>query len=489
MQGPLLQDDLWEQEIVPRLPQDLDEQAKALGALRRKRGLKQAQVLLRAILSWVLCQRSLRQLGAWAVVLGLADLCEKAWRKRLAQCGEWLIWLVQSALAGSRKADASGRRVLLVDGTELTPPGGKGQNGWLVQLTYDVGAATLLDVRVGDPHQAESLLGLPLREGDCLLNDRGLTRRAGIMQIAEQKAFQLGRWSQTAVRLQQQDGAALQVDDWLVGLPAEAMIVERPALCVQDSQVVPLRLLALRLPPEQAAKAQARLNKQARRKCQKVRESTLRLACWVILVSTLPADFSASELFWLYRCRWQIERLIKAMKQLLPLVQLRCQKPEMIRTTLLAWILAWIWQEAAVQEIVRQMQQPCGELAQLQEEYRQLQTLWEREEERLAQTHGVMTNARVSECNQEPIYLQSASPAPSALSRWVISCCSLQWWQSVVQGQWRWQRVLDVLPRLLRFFCPSPRRRRCQRLQLEAWLRLRLANPPGFSVPSHSSFP
>jgi hypothetical protein len=168
----------------------------------------------------VLCQRSLRQLGVWAVLLGQADLCERAWRKRLAKCGDWLSWLVQSALGGQGVGEQSDRRVLLVDGTELTPPGGTGHDGWLVQLTYDVGAASLIDVRVGDPHQAESLLGLPLREGDLLLNDRGFTRRVGILAVAEQKAFQLGRWSQTAVSLQDSEGMALQVDDWLAGWPA-----------------------------------------------------------------------------------------------------------------------------------------------------------------------------------------------------------------------------------------------------------------------------
>src|SRR5260370_18522331 len=87
MQARLIQSDLWEQEIVPRLSQDLATQAKTLGALQRKRGIKQASALLRAILSWVHGPRSLRQLGAWAVVLGIADLWETAWRKRLSKCG------------------------------------------------------------------------------------------------------------------------------------------------------------------------------------------------------------------------------------------------------------------------------------------------------------------------------------------------------------------------------------------------------------------
>jgi len=100
-QTQLEQNDLWEQEIVPRLPADLGEQAKGLGALQRRRGIKQASDLLRAILSWILCQRSLRQLGAWAVLLGLADLTDRG----LAQTtGE--MWRL-APLAGTRSTGRS----------------------------------------------------------------------------------------------------------------------------------------------------------------------------------------------------------------------------------------------------------------------------------------------------------------------------------------------------------------------------------------------
>jgi hypothetical protein len=64
----------------------------------------------------------------------------------------------------------------------------------------------------------------------------------------------------------------------------------------------------------QAKQARERLRKCAAREMRQVREQTIIRAGWVILVSTLPATYSTSELFWLYRSRWQIERLIKAMR-------------------------------------------------------------------------------------------------------------------------------------------------------------------------------
>lgn len=53
--------DLWETEIVPRLPAKLDEQARALKAYQRHREIEQASDFLRALLAWVLGGCSFRQ--------------------------------------------------------------------------------------------------------------------------------------------------------------------------------------------------------------------------------------------------------------------------------------------------------------------------------------------------------------------------------------------------------------------------------------------
>lgn len=108
-------------------------------------------------------------------------------------------------------------------------------------------------------------------------------------------------------------GPAVDLLRWLAGQPER--LVDRP-IELGLKQRLPCRLIAWRVPAEQAGRRRPKLRENHRRKWG--REPTAdRLAwCdWTILVTSVPAEqLMAAEAIVLYRARWQIELLFKRWK-------------------------------------------------------------------------------------------------------------------------------------------------------------------------------
>ena len=125
---------------------DLEGSARDCGALRRRRGVADAGVLLRLALVYGGTRLSLRGTVAWAAAAGVADLSDVALLYRLQGAEGWLGWLVRELLSKELAALAAGvaapgaGRVRLVDGTGIGVAGPGGKAMFRLHAAFDLAA-------------------------------------------------------------------------------------------------------------------------------------------------------------------------------------------------------------------------------------------------------------------------------------------------------------------------------------------------------------
>lgn len=79
---------------------------------------------------------------------------------------------------------------------------------------------------------------------------------------------------------------------------------------------LPARLIALRLPQEQADRERAQIKRRAQRNGYTASAEALELAGWLLVITSVDAErLSPREVLVLLRARWQIERLFRRWKQ------------------------------------------------------------------------------------------------------------------------------------------------------------------------------
>jgi len=104
LQAADLLDDAWTTELLPRLPANFQTKAHELQVFQRARGLASPSDLLRGLLAYALHGFSSRAWGAWAVLIGLATISDRAWCGWLRRASPWLLWLVGELLAAELPA-------------------------------------------------------------------------------------------------------------------------------------------------------------------------------------------------------------------------------------------------------------------------------------------------------------------------------------------------------------------------------------------------
>jgi hypothetical protein len=322
-----------------------------------------------------------------------------------------------------------------------------------VHLGYDLLGGRLVGVRVADRHTAEAFELFRIGPGDIVVGDRGYSRCRQWAYVLKQGGEVVGRLAVQQVPLLDEQGERLDVVAWLGEVASSTQ--SRMVAFEYEGQRFSGRLIASALSQEAAERARAKARKKASKQQRQLKEETLFLAGWLLVFSSLPAaSWSDAQVLALYRARWQIELVIKRMKQVLKLAQLRGKTAETNEATILALLVCWALQQEQAQ--------------------------WARAV--LSQAQQQLVPLAVPATENESIQEGPADLREAAVSSWVLTALCIQTLRVVVQGYWTPARLRVCLPHLRRFIRGSPRLRQ----QQESAIRRSLTIQLGVRVPPPS---
>lgn len=176
------------------------------------------------------------------------------------------------------------------------------------------GAVSHLQIEPGKaPDAATSRQFAPCEPGELRVTDLGYFNLNAFTSIHNQKAYFLSR-VQMDTKLFTTSGALIDLE-WLKQQPAG--LIEIP-ITMGVKHRLPCRLIAFRVPEEQAnRRKQKRREVSLRKRKREPNAVALQWCEWNLLVTNAPEEImSASEAIILYRARWQVELLFKRWKSI-----------------------------------------------------------------------------------------------------------------------------------------------------------------------------
>jgi len=158
---------------------------------------------------------------------------------------------------------------------------------------------------------AEIARGNDLPAGSLFIADLGYFKLERFEQLEKQQGYWLSRYK-TRTHVFTSNGRQLELASFLHTQTADQIQL---SVHLGANKRLACRLVAQRLPVEQAAKRREQLQKEAQREGKKLSRARWILAGWIVVLSNIPCSILTNDqLLLMYRVRWQIELLFKLWK-------------------------------------------------------------------------------------------------------------------------------------------------------------------------------
>lgn len=316
-------------EFLQVIPEDFQDTAREFRAFVRPRKVKSPLQLLELVMLYCGLDLSLRGC-AGEVAQAQGYLTDTAVQKRLAACVPWVKALL-SEMFGLRDVVNSGSlRFIVIDGSTVQAPGATGTS-YRLHIAIDLINLTIRQIEVSTDKVGEHLDHYQLDCGDVVLIDRGYNQPKTLIPFLDRGGDVILRYNAHSMNLYEEKAVDDEME--MIKIDWEAHLKKMgkqpgcvPAYLCHKGKRIRVYLHAVPLPPEKAAEARRQARKRSKKKGGAA-EKTLYLSEWVLVLSSvIPEVLTTETVGALYRVRWQVELVIKRLKSLLDVDELRSRK-------------------------------------------------------------------------------------------------------------------------------------------------------------------
>jgi len=280
-------------------------------------GENKESILLRTLLMHLVGGLSLRETSAYCKATGLVDVSDVAILKRLRKSEAFFAWCIEKLKPNAPAAFPTGLNFRVFDASAVKEPG---PTGTLWRFHYSINLRTLRcdEQKLTDFKTGEGFKNYTLHSGDVILADRGYSRSVNIAAAAEKNAYVLIRFTPATLPLFNVNGeSSFQLQKRLRGLTYGQTGDWAVKIKPKTGTEIDARLIAEKLPPSVAAKYRKNTQMASMSHGDKIQPKTLEMAGYLMMITTLPSEYSADDILTIFRLRWQIELVFKRLKSLL----------------------------------------------------------------------------------------------------------------------------------------------------------------------------
>jgi len=338
--------------LMKELPEDYEQKCYETKAIQRKRGISDPNNLMMLSLFHLLNGCSLTEVSVIAKLSKLGEVSDVAFMNRFAHCNTWFE-SISGKISPTGQAEYNipqwleGYRPLALDASDVSE---KGRSGRIYRLHYALEFFKMKthQYAITDNKTGETLCHFSAQENDLFIADRAYGTLRGIKHCLEARANFILRLRSGCFSVYDARDEKVDLLEAVQAVETEGFLDKRVFANGDAGEKIPLRICAMRKPPEAVERTRKRLaSKSKATQVAKTQEAKL-FNEYIVLVTALPENITSEQILQAYRLRWQVEIYFKRLKSILDFGELPKRKPESV----FAWLNGKLMVALLIEKII-----------------------------------------------------------------------------------------------------------------------------------------